>query len=69
MNRVNYRMVGDFQVIVQGYLERSQVASKMADDGRWSESAELLKQLMADVRCSKIQPGMKEDHDGKTVSC
>lgn len=57
-------MIGDAQTIT-GYLERAQVAKTMADDGRWSEAGDLLRQLMTDVRSCKVSANNKEDAESK----
>ena len=60
-------MVGDTQTVT-GYLERAQVAKTMAEDGRWAEAANVLKQLMADVKTCKIAASNREDTESRTVS-
>uniref|UniRef100_A0A1I7UL33 Meiotic spindle formation protein mei-1 n=1 Tax=Caenorhabditis tropicalis TaxID=1561998 RepID=A0A1I7UL33_9PELO len=50
---------------VTGYLERAQVAKTMADDGRWTECADILRQLISDVRSCKISASNKDETDSK----
>ncbi|KAF1770217.1 hypothetical protein GCK72_002035 [Caenorhabditis remanei] len=59
-------MVGDSPTVT-GYLERAQVAKTMAEDGRWAEAANVLKQLMADVKTCKIAASNREDTESRTA--
>ncbi|EFO84593.1 CRE-MEI-1 protein [Caenorhabditis remanei] len=59
-------MVGDTQTVT-GYLERAQVAKTMAEDGRWADAADVLKQLMADVKTCKIPASNREDTESRTA--
>ncbi|EGT33985.1 hypothetical protein CAEBREN_32593 [Caenorhabditis brenneri] len=59
-------MIVDAQTVT-GYLERVQVAKTMADEGRWSESGDLLRQLINDIRSCKVSANGKDELDSKNA--